>query len=241
MKKEKIYVFVIFFVTMIVGSSIFSQVKTPVIGYVYPAGVKVGTELQVVVGGMALNAIRDARFSTKDITVVSAKFFNPFKNFSNDLKNELRPIIKAIETGGDPIEAIKKNTEKQLERLKKQAESKEENSANNDILKIVPGERLIYIDMTPEEVVKYIKEMSPLEYQCLCKEVLTKPNPLQASPAIAQKVLVSLKISPEAKPGRYELRLVCANGVSNPISFEISSYNEISEDYFTIAQKGKKY
>ena len=82
--------------------------------------------------------------------------------------------------------------------------------------------------------------MTSLEYQCLCKEILTRPNPLQASPAIAQKVLVSIKISPDAKPGKYELRLLCGNGISNPLSFEVSNCREYTEDYFVSPRKEKK-
>ncbi|HRU02412.1 MAG TPA: hypothetical protein P5239_12005, partial [Victivallales bacterium] len=91
-----------------------------------------------------------------------------------------------------------------------------------------------------EEVVKYIKEMSPLEYQCLCKELFTRQDNLQASPAISQKAILSLKISDSAKPGIYELRLISRTGISNPLSFEISNISEEAEDYYYHERKGKK-
>jgi len=237
---------ILFIFTLITSSYLFSQGKiqdkTPNISYVYPAGAKAGEKIELVVGGMNLNAVKDAYFSSTDIEVLDIKFFMPFKNFSNDLKSELRPIVKAIEMGEDPLESSKRYAEKQIERLREQSRKNPDNkeAENDERLKIVPGERLIYIDMTPEEVVKYIKEMSPLEYQCLCKELFTRQDMLQASPAISQKVILSLKISNNTKPGIYELRLISRNGISNPIPFEISNISEEAEDYYYHERKKKR-
>jgi len=239
---KKLMLLLMFTAAIFAEWNLSAQVSGPQIGYVYPAGGRAGETLDVVVGGMALRNVNSAYVSGGSVTIVSAKLFNPFKNFSNDLKNELRPIIVAIEKGDDPVAASVKSTERQLERLKRQAEKDAEDGkppGSDNMLKIVPGERLIHLDMTPEEVVEYIKGMPPIEYQCLCKEILTRPNPLQASPAIAQKALLRLKIEPDAKPGIRELRVIGDAGVSNPLRFVVGSVPEKTEEYFIPELKRK--
>lgn len=215
--------------------------KAPYIGYVYPSGAKQGTENLLIIGGMNLNGINEASFSGNGIKVKSIKFFRPFKRLSNDLRRELKPILKAIDEGNDPIAESKKSTQKILKKLKKQqAEAKDNPSKEiqlSDELKITPGERLVYIDKTPEEVVKIIKELSPLEYQILLKEVFKTRNVLQAAPAIAQTAIMEIDVSPDAKPGFRELRLKGNKGISNHIPFVISNMPEKITDTFSLGNK----
>ncbi|MCX6984272.1 MAG: PPC domain-containing protein [Lentisphaerae bacterium] len=226
-----------------------AQNWVPHIGYVYPAGAQAGTNVTLVVGGMNFGGLKDASVSGGGVNVKSVKFSRPFNNLSNDLKNELIPILTAIEKGEDPIAASIKNSESVLSRLKKQYEAdmaanpggdkkkeekpKDQNSYEN-MFKIVPGERLLYIDKTPEEVIKIIKDLSPLEYQCLCKDVFSgRKSVLQASPAIEQNAIIELEIEKDASPGIRELRLCSQLGAaSNPLLFVIGNLPETSAPYF---------
>lgn len=228
-----------------------SKSKAPHIGYAYPPGVKTGTENLVIIGGMNLRGLKEASISGEGVTVESIKPFRPFKRLSNDLRRELMPILKAIDEGKDPIEESRKNSEKIIRRLKKQkaqeeaARKKADKEADksgkpiekpvgppkdldlDDELKIVPGERLIYVDMTPDEVVTLIKGLSPLEYEVLLKEVFRKRNALQTAPAIEQIAIMKLKVAQDAKPGFRELRVSSREGLSNQIPFVIGSMPEV--------------
>jgi len=221
--------------------------RMPYIGYAYPAGAAQGSELQIIVGGMNFRGLKKAEISGNGVEVNSIRTFRPFKRFSNDLRRELMPIMKAIDEGKDPIAESKKNSKKIIARLKRQkarAEKDAEEAKKNGIsastttakknvnyekeLKIVPGERLIYIDMTPEEVVKKIKSLSPIEYECLMKGVFSRRNNLQTAPAIAQIAIINIKVAPDATPGFRELRFIGKEGISNQIPFVIGTLPEKS-------------
>jgi hypothetical protein len=51
----------------------------------------------------------------------------------------------------------------------------------------------------------------------------------QFNPQIAEKIDLELTIPADAKPGDYELRVVAANGLSNPVLFRIGAMNEFCE------------
>ena len=240
----KILLSLVFAAFAFLGSAV---AQTPHIGYVYPAGAQAGTSVAVVVGGMNFGGLKDASVSGGGVNVKSVKFSRPFNSISPDLANELKPILTAIEKGEDPLAASIKNSESVLSKLKKQYEAdmaenpagdkkkeekpKDQNSYEN-MFKIVPGERLLYIDKTPDEVIKIIKDLSPLEYQCLCKDVFTKRNVLQASPAIEQNAIIELEIEKDAMPGFRELHLSSPTGASNPLLFVIGNLPETSAPYF---------
>lgn len=243
---------------LLAARTLLAQGQAPNIGYLYPAGGTTGTSFQIVVGGMNLQGLKGGRVSGGGIVVESARLSNPFGRLGNDQRQELRPIIEAIDSGNDPIEMSRKSTEKALEKLKKQAEKEaaEKKAAGGtqgdsvkakgkgkgaldyeEMMRIVPGERLLYIDKTPEEVVAAIKALTPLEYQCLCKTILAKPNALQASPAIEQKAIVKIRIGADAKPGPRELRLYSDSGLSNPLRFMVDTAPQAVSDYFAMKER----
>lgn len=51
-----------------------------------------------------------------------------------------------------------------------------------------------------------------------------------ASPAIADTILVRVRVSPDAEPGEREIRLVSDNAISNPLIFCVGTLREFSED-----------
>ena len=78
-----------------------------------------------------------------------------------------------------------------------------------------------------------LTELTPCERDITYQAWFVPKNSLQASPAIAGRVIVDLKIDKNAKPGVREFRLVDRNGtLSNPLKFFIGDVPEVREDYF---------
>jgi len=50
-----------------------------------------------------------------------------------------------------------------------------------------------------------------------------------ANPAIAEKVLLAITVAPDADPGQRELRILNAQGLSNPLSFQVGRLPETRE------------
>ncbi|MBO5760149.1 MAG: hypothetical protein J6S53_01245 [Lentisphaeria bacterium] len=85
-------------------------------------------------------------------------------------------------------------------------------------------------DWRPHKYYDRIGELTETEFNIAIAEFYAVRNSLQASPAISQKMLVTLKIDKNAKPGRREFRLATkGSGVSNPIPFYVGSYPEVNE------------
>ncbi|HNS20883.1 MAG TPA: PPC domain-containing protein [Sedimentisphaerales bacterium] len=62
------------------------------------------------------------------------------------------------------------------------------------------------------------------------REKLTEGPPnRQANPAISETVTLSVTVGPDARPGRRDLRLVTASGLSNPLVFCVGTLPEFSE------------
>ena len=109
---------------------------------------------------------------------------------------------------------------------------------------IVKGSKEIPEKPTDEEELKnwrkhryfdHVDELTPLQFHLLAHHLFIPRNPLQMSPAISSKLIIKLKIDPDAPPGRRELRLVRNNlTLSNPLPFYIDSLPEIREPFFPV-------
>lgn len=58
------------------------------------------------------------------------------------------------------------------------------------------------------------------------EKLLKNPPNRQGNPAIAETATVQVTVAPDAEPGERELRLVTANGLSNPIGFYVGQLPE---------------
>lgn len=75
--------------------------------------------------------------------------------------------------------------------------------------------------------------LTDAERDILYRFLFVPRNSLQASPAIAGRLIVRLKISPDAAVGEREFRLLERNGrLSNPLRFFISAAPEFREEFF---------
>ena len=86
-----------------------------------------------------------------------------------------------------------------------------------------------------------LTDLTASERDILYQFLFVPRNSLQASPAISGRVIVQLKIAPDAAPGEREFRLLERNGkVSNPLRFFIGAAPEVREEYFPYPPAQKK-
>lgn len=96
--------------------------------------------------------------------------------------------------------------------------------------KTLPEKPEITPDWRPHKYYDRIGELTETEFNIAIAEFYAIRNSLQASPAINQKMLVTLKIDKNAKPGKRQFRLGSrGTGASNPIPFYISNVQEVNE------------
>lgn len=80
-----------------------------------------------------------------------------------------------------------------------------------------------------------LDHLDPLMLSLACKGIFERPNSLQASPAIGQKLVLTLQIAPDAKPGAREFRLIGSSGnlrSTNPMRFYIGKVPEFREQNY---------
>ena len=78
-----------------------------------------------------------------------------------------------------------------------------------------------------------LTELNDCERDILYRFLFVPRNSLQASPAIAGRIIIRLKIAADAAPGERELRISSRNGtLSNPLKFFISETPEFKEEFF---------
>ena len=88
-----------------------------------------------------------------------------------------------------------------------------------------------------------LDQLDPLMFSLACKGVFERPNSLQASPAIAQKLVATLRIAPDAEPGVREFRLLTAGGnlrATNPLRFYVGKAPEFREQEYQLPPLKRK-
>ena len=71
--------------------------------------------------------------------------------------------------------------------------------------------------------------LTPLQFELTMRFLYVPRNSLQMSPGIAQNVILKLEISPDAAPGRREIRLGGSSWISNPVPFYVGKAVEYKE------------
>jgi hypothetical protein len=170
------------FLALIASASIAQSQNQPRIGYVFPAGGRKGTTLEVTIGGQFLAGVSGAVFSGENIKA--------------SVLEHIRPL-----------------NAKELNLLRDKVQELQQKRTTADREPSAPR-------FTPEDEA----EMAKARHQ-----LATRTPQRLTTPAISEKVRVSIEIGPEAKPGEREVRLLTPRGLSNPMRFQISTLAECAE------------
>ncbi len=173
----------------------------PVIGYVFPAGGCRQSEFEVSVGGAALTGTRAAFCSGEGVSAVVLKHYKPINNL---LENKIRDLVKA------------------------EREKRATDLASKPAKPAKPGPYL-----REEEILQTIakrENLSDDDVAAFIESAMQKRDPKrQPNVQLIERVTLRIKIDPTAAPGKRELRLLSATGLSNPLAFIVGSLPEVSE------------
>jgi len=176
--------------------------QIPHIGYIYPAGGRQGTTVDVTVGGQYLNGVSEAYFSGKGVKATIVKHIRPVSRGQlNKLGQKVREIQKRQKTGTKKKGAGSTNYRANMAELAKEFES----FAKSMGLK----------EMTLAKLAELRKKQNDPKRQ---------PND-----QIGEIVLMKLTVAKDAEPGERELRLKTSLGITNPIYLHIGQDPEYVE------------
>jgi len=181
-----------------------SALSAGYVGYLCPAGAEAGTVCEVIMGGRGIGAIRgviiDGDPANKDVVVESV----------------------------DPVPGG-------LYHIQKPAQKK---YVDQCIRAVFQKKSLLEMPKLPEDTTGWnetnrylngVEKLTVMQREMLVRGFYTRPDPLQSSPSIASKAIVTLKIMPDAKPGLHHLRFTGNGVIFNPVPFFIGDKHEFSE------------
>jgi hypothetical protein len=172
----------------------------PHIGYIYPAGGRRGTTVEVSVGGQRLSGVTGGNVSGQGVKVKLISHANPLSGDQisalgrkvSQLESQYARIPEHLRTGGNTYESLV------IEGFKNYAK------------------KLKAARMTPKAFLALRQRL---------RDPKRQPNA-----QIGETVSLNLIIAPDAKPGRREIRLQTSSGVTNPLVLDIGQYTEYLEN-----------
>jgi len=176
-----------------------AQEKTPHLIYVYPAGGQVGTELEVSVAGKNLGGVNSARITGSGVRVAVMEYSKPL---TPQEIGALHERFKAL--------LEKKAAAMQMTDPDAAGKPSEDKPAGK------PAEKPTW---TPNDE----RDLAEV------RRKLAMPQRKASSPTSGEYVSLKVTVSADAEPGRRELRLLTAGGISNPVAFCIDQLPEIRE------------
>jgi len=175
------------------------QQRDPHIGYIYPAGGRLGTTVEVAIGGQYLNGVTNVVVSGAGMTAVSFKHIKPLRqNERNEINQKLR------------------DRQKKLQQQAKKKGAKDGGWGGPGLGKVPHDLRDIKLEKL---TLKGIAEL---------RKLLNDPRK-QPNAQIAELVILRLRLAANTPPEARELRLRTRSGLSNPMPFHVGQLTELRE------------
>ena len=193
-----------------------TQPTTPHIGYVYPAGGKVGTTFEVVVGGQFLTGVTNVFISGGGVHAQVTDYIRP-KNFQdrNILQIKLDELMKR--------RAVVRNDFKTLENYRSLKTAKTTKPDPADEAQDIEALKKKYANATWTAADEKLLTETRKTVNYLPN--FTRPE----NPPISELAVLSVTIEPDALQGDREVRLGTAQGLTNPLLFKIGQLPEFTK------------
>ncbi len=209
--------------TCVAGAGAQAGRRTPEIGYVYPAGGRRGTTVEVLVGGQALRNTIGVHVSGEGVRGEVVKFFRPLRGVQREqrqaMTQRLRELIlrrwkEAVEAGEVrgrlPGALTPRGRRMQMEMTRS-------------------GTAMKKVDLPEHPLLRNLDRKDLRELLHVRAVFMNQRKYRQQTNQIAESVLLRLTIAPDAEPGDRELRLVTRTGLTNPLTFQVGVLPEVSE------------
>lgn len=176
-------------------------VREPHLGYVFPAGAKSGSTVEVLVGGQILRSASRVVVSGSGVSARVLKVYRPVRNFDKEQREEIQRLIAARRAvlAGRPVPAVAPRPK--------------------DAPALVMPEHFL---------LDRLGQADEAELDHLV-QVFLRANRMQVNAQLSEMVTLEVKVAPAAAPGVRELRLLTAAGLTNPARFEIDTCAEVCE------------
>jgi len=219
-------ILILMLVAMTLGAATaWGQTNEPHIGYLYPSGGQRNTVVQITAGGQFLRGASAVHVSGDGVHARVIKYMRPVFNINKDQRELLQKTLKEVrqqrlsELFGKhfqpPPPAKKKPVKNTGDKSKSDPKEKD---AKKPAVKM-PEHPLLYD----------VENKSLRELAHLTNIIFFPRNKRQQNRQLAESVLIEITIDPDATPGNRELRIQTANGMTNPMVFQVGMLPETRE------------
>lgn len=206
-----------------------TQTREPHVGYLYPAGGRQGTTIQITAGGQFLRGVTDVYVSGEGVEAKVVKYEGQLKKLNQEQRGELQNRLKLLRQKRTAVMPGKNRPAAPLKAVKKTADP---NAA------VPPETEAKPVELPNHPLLRNLDKLSPEGLDKVMAEFI-RPNLNQINPQISETVLIEITLAPDAAPGEREIRLVSPLGLTNPMRFEIGTLPEIREPEY--ADPGKPH
>jgi len=227
---------------MFVAASLFSatamgqsNANQPQIGYLYPSGGQAGVVVKITAGGQFLRGAAEVYVSGEGVRGKVIEYISPLRNLQKEQRELLQQRFKEVRDKrlaelpplpGTPrprrasarTTTANKRAAAATAVADKAGEAKKQSDAKTPEVKL-PNHPLLH-DLDN----KSLRELAHIS------TILFFPRTkLQMNRQLSEMVLIEITVDPDAQPGRRELRLRTATGLTNPMVFEVAMLPEVRE------------
>jgi hypothetical protein len=218
-----------FLVLLLLGAAAAcGQQNSPRAAFVYPAGGRLGSTVDVTVGGQFLEGAKEAFFFGDGVKAEIVGFSKPLSQKELD---DLRAQLKDLEQSHSNTPAGAKSAPSPQRAQTPAAANKSEftvtpasaatSPAKDGQTAAAPAQPRVTSPWTPEDR----KLAANLHKQ------IDATMRMRMAPALAQAVLLRVTVDAHAVPGNHELRLLTNQGLTNPLNFFVDRLAETTRTF----------
>jgi hypothetical protein len=194
--------------------------RDPHVGYLYPAGGRQGTVVQVAVGGQFLRGVTGAVVTGEGVHVSGIEYIPPLRNLTPEQRVEIRRRLQAA-------------------RQKRLAEMGRAGRANFAFGGDLPGGRLSATEakapaqpvvLPNHPLLRNLDKLSLRQLMNVANELFFNRKKQQQNAQLAEMVVMQVTIDFSATPTEREIRLRSPAGLTNPLRFEVGTLPEALEE-----------
>jgi hypothetical protein len=207
-------------VALCAAASSQNAAREPRIAYLYPAGGRAGTTVQVAAGGQALRDPQSVVVSGDGITASIVRHVPPLRQLDGDQRKLLQERLRDMHEGRRT--SIVDDADTASETM--QGEPRRPAGARAAPPRADKGE----VTLPDHPLIRNMEKLSAEEVRYMLRETFN-PRKRQPNQQAAEMVLMAVTINPSAAPGARELRVLSRAGISNPLRFVVGQLPEHQE------------
>ena len=193
----------------------------PSIGYLYPAGGQTGTTVQIIVGGQRLRSALHVYVSGEGVHAKVVEYVKPFRNLQREQREYLQARLKELRDRylaelPQPRARRARPARRGAARQPEPAQAKE-------------APEIEEVELPDHPLLRDLESKSLRELAHVKEMIFFPRAKQQINRQLAEMVLIEMTIDADAAPGRRELRIKAAAGLSNPIVFQVEQLPEVRE------------